>query len=103
MPDQLPQPEGLIAQFRNTIPTAVLAGLIAFGTAWWKTQDTQADLRLRTLQIEERQKETSSALSTAAQTAQTNAIRLAEMSEQLRYTVEEMKRIREEHERDRRR
>jgi hypothetical protein len=101
MPNPLPQPEGLLAQFRNTIPTAILAGLIAFGTAWWKTQDTQADLRLRTAMIEERQKETAAALSTASQTAQMNAIRMTELGEQLRFTVEEMKRIREEQDRRR--
>ena len=101
MADQLPQPEGLLAQFRNTIPTAVLAGLIAFGTAWWKTQDTQADLRLRVAQLEERQKEGAAAVSASAQTAQMNDIRLAELSIQHQVAVEEMKRIREEQDRRR--
>lgn len=101
MADQLPQPEGLLSQFRNTIPTAVLAGLIAFGTAWWKTQDTQADLRLRVAQLEERQKENAAAVSAAAQTTQLNAIRQEGMSVQIQVAVEEMKRIREEQDRRR--
>jgi hypothetical protein len=105
MPDQLSQNQDstLSGEIRRMVPTLVLTAAVAFGTSWWNSQLTQNDLRLRLDRLEEKQKETSAAAAEAARTAQLNAIRMAELGVLQNNIAEQVKEIKQDHERNIRR
>lgn len=69
----------MTAELKKLVPGLLLTVAVAFGTSWWNSQLTQNDLRFRLDRLEEKQKDTSAAMAAASQTAQQNAIRLAEL------------------------
>lgn len=99
MANALPQPEGLAIEFRKLVPTVLLTAAIAFGTSWWNSQMTQNDLRLRLDLLERRQEERAGAAAQQAAAIQQNSIRLAELGVLQTNLAEQMKEIKQEHER----
>ena len=100
MPAHLPQPEGLAIEFRKLVPTVVLTAAIAFGTSWWNSQMTQNDLRLRLDLLERRQEERASTVAQQSQAIQQNSIRLAELGVLTTSLAEQVKDIKQDHEKN---
>ena len=92
-------PNGFGSEFRRLIPGLVLTVVVAAGSSWWSSQITQNELRFRLDRLEEKQKDASVATAEASRVAQQNAIRMAEMSIIQNNAVEQLREIRQEHDR----
>ena len=92
-------PQGFLHQAQRVIPTLLLTVAVAFGTSWWNSQLALNDLKYRLDRLEEKQKDQAATMAASAQTAQQNAIRLAELGVVQTSLAEQLKEIKAENER----
>ena len=84
---------------RKFVAPWATAAILGFIGGWWNSQIGQVQLIGRIDRLEERQKEASAATAEAARTAQGNAIRMAELGIIQNNVVEQLREVRQDHER----
>lgn len=66
-------------EFKKLVPTLIISGLVAFGTSWYNSQQTQTDALRRIEQLEKQVQGSAANIAQNSAALQQNAIRIAEM------------------------